>query len=111
MSEYPRHLQLADHLLAIEAELRRVGLWAREAPASDALASELPFCHDTLTLPEWLQFVFVPRMAALVASGGQLPAACGIRPLAEHELGRSRQDLPELMRLLGDVDALLTDQS
>lgn len=111
MPDYPRHLQLADHLLAIEAELRRVGLWAREAPTSAAFASELPFCHDTLALPEWLQFVFIPRMATLVASGGALPDACGIRPLAEHELGRTRQDLHGLMRLLGDVDLLLTGDS
>lgn len=111
MPDYPRHLQLADHLLAIEAELRRVGLWARAAPAADALESDQPFCHDTLTLPEWLQFVFIPRMAALVASGAQLPGHCGIRPLAEHELGRARQDLHGLMRLLGDVDMLLTDPS
>lgn len=109
MSDYPRHLMLADQLLAIEAEMRRLGLWSAEPPAPKALASPEPFCHDRLTLPEWLQHLFLPRMAALVESGGELPRACGIRPLAEHALGRARNDVHGLLRLLGDVDELLTD--
>ena len=110
-TDHSRHLQLADQLLAIEAELRRTGLWASAAPDPAALESPEPFCHDTLTLPEWLQFVCLPRMAALVERGAPLPDACGIRPLAEHALGRERQDLYALLRLLGDVDALLTDDA
>ncbi|HSG89422.1 MAG TPA: YqcC family protein [Pseudomonadales bacterium] len=111
MPDFPRHLQLADQLLAVEAEMRRLGLWAAEAPDPAALDSVEPFCHDRLSLPQWLQFVFVPRMASLVEAGAELPAACGIRPLAEHALGRGRTDVHGLLRLLGDVDALLTEQA
>jgi uncharacterized protein YqcC (DUF446 family) len=108
MDDDSRHARLADALLAVEMELRRLGLWSAEAPSTEALASETPFCHDTLTLPEWLQFVCLPRMAGLVEAGAPLPEVCAIRPLAEETLGRERDDALALLRQLGELDTLLT---
>jgi uncharacterized protein YqcC (DUF446 family) len=31
-------------------------------PSTEALASDQPFCVDTLTLPRWLQFIFLPTL-------------------------------------------------
>lgn len=108
MNDDSRHARLADALLAVEMELRRLHLWTPVAPSAEALASPEPFCHDTLSLPEWLQFVCLPRMAGLVEAGAALPEVCAIRPLAEETLGRGRDDTRSLLRQLGELDTLLT---
>lgn len=75
--------QVAELLIDIEAELRQLGLWERQSPPAEALASEQPFCIDTLTLPQWLQFIFLPRLYWLLEQDTALPERCGIAPLAE----------------------------
>lgn len=45
----PRLHALADVLLDLEAELRRLELWEDIAPSPEQLQSELPFCYDTAT--------------------------------------------------------------
>ncbi|WP_237054881.1 YqcC family protein [Microbulbifer sediminum] len=100
------HVEVADQLLQLEAELRRLGLWQAEAPPAEALASSQPFCVDTLTLPQWLQFIFIPRMAGLVEAGGPLPEKCGTAPIAE-EFFRGRDDGGRLIALLAEMDARL----
>lgn len=45
---------LAQCLLEIEAELRRLGWWSEQAPQATALASREPFCVDTLAFEQWL---------------------------------------------------------
>ena len=39
---------------AIEAELKEQGLWSAQEPGMEALASQLPFCIDTLSFQQWL---------------------------------------------------------
>ena len=39
---------VADGLLAIETELRRMAYWESEPPPPEALTSTQPFCMDTL---------------------------------------------------------------
>ena len=75
--------QVAELLIDIEAELRQLGLWERQSPPAEALASEQPFCIDTLTLPQWLQFIFLPRLYWLLEEDAGLPDRCGIAPLAQ----------------------------
>lgn len=100
------HAEVAGQLLELEAELRRLDLWQAAPPSPGALASTEPFCVDTLTLPQWLQFVFIPRMAQLVETGKPLPRECGIAPVAE-EYFRERSGGGQLLALLRDIDARL----
>ena len=67
----------------IEAELRRMDLWEPEPPSAELLASAQPFCCDTLTLSQWLQWLFIPRMRRIFAGDGNLPTQSAIHPLAE----------------------------
>jgi uncharacterized protein YqcC (DUF446 family) len=53
-------------LIDIEAELRQLGLWDKLPPSQEALASDQPFSIDTLTLPQWLQFIFLPTIYQLL---------------------------------------------
>ena len=57
-----RHTEVAEILIDIEAQLRQIGQWDRLPPSREALASSQPFCVDTLTLPQWLQFIFLPTL-------------------------------------------------
>ena len=103
---------LREQLLALEAEMRAADLWGAAPPSDEAMQSTLPFMFDTLRIEQWLQWVFLPRMHALLDARGALPGACGIHPLAEHEW-QTRQLDPwpgaVLARLL-QIDALLSGQ-
>ena len=101
------HTQVAEILIDIEAELRRLQLWQGEPPPEGALASTQPFCFDTLTLPQWLQFVFLPRMHDLVEAEAGLPDNCGIRPMAEEYFRDAQLPLRELLLALDRIDRLL----
>ncbi|MEK1905379.1 MAG: YqcC family protein [Pseudomonas sp.] len=98
---------VADQLLLIERELRVLGLWGAVAPSAEALASEQPFCVDTLSFDEWLQWLFLPRMKGLLETGGPLPAASGIQPMAEESYKGREAEMQGLLRLLGEFDRLI----
>ena len=67
------HTEIAEVLIDIEAHLRQLNMWDRIPPSSQALASVEPFCVDTLTLPQWLQFVFIPTLYQMMEAGDALP--------------------------------------
>ena len=77
------NIAVAELLIDIEAQLRQLGLWERQSPPPEALASDQPFSVDTLTLPQWLQFIFLPTLYRLLAQGEPLPGRCGIAPMAQ----------------------------
>ncbi len=108
MSDRDRIQRLASWLARLEAELRRLGLWAATPPPEAALASRLPFCCDTLTFPQWLQFVFLERMRRLVESDAPLPRVCGIAPMAEVWFAGSATDVEHLLEILRNIDDLLS---
>ncbi len=99
--------ELGALLDALEAELRRLDCWEASPPPADALASPLPFAHDRLTFTQWLQWLFLPRLRTLLASGARLPARSGIAPMAEVSLADSGLDAAALVALLRRIDGLL----
>lgn len=97
---------LADALLALETELRDLGLWSGERPELAQLNSLAPFCVDTLGFEQWLQWVFIPRMVVMVNQQNSLPAECNVHPMAEEvfsHLGRRKQGL---LMTIKEVDRL-----
>jgi uncharacterized protein YqcC (DUF446 family) len=98
---------IAQQLLLIERELRLQGWWDEQPPSDQALASQQPFCVDTLSFEQWLQWIFLPRMKDLLESGAALPEACGIRPMAEQVYGARNEQAQALIRLLGEFDRLI----
>ena len=104
------HSPLPALLEQLEAELRKQQLWNAVAPSEQALASTTPFMYDTLKLHEWLQWVFLPRLRALLEAEGQLAFQCNIHPLAEHEWEKATEfDKRELLALLARLDRALND--
>lgn len=99
---------VADCLLNIEAEMRQLEIWSFQRPAEEALASTQPFCIDTLSFPEWLQFIFLERMKQLVESNRPLPSVSGIAPMAEEYLRGLDISGRRLVQRLEEMDQLLS---
>jgi uncharacterized protein YqcC (DUF446 family) len=103
----PRLSALADQLLLVERELRLLGWWAVDSPSVEALASQQPFCVDTLPFEAWLQWIFLPRMKQLLESAGPLPSASGIREMAEMSYQGREAQVGALLAALGEFDRLI----
>ena len=58
--------QGSDLLFELEEILKAAGLWSAVTPSQEALASQQPFACDTLAFEQWLQFIFIPRLQALL---------------------------------------------
>jgi uncharacterized protein YqcC (DUF446 family) len=99
---------IAELLIDIEAELRQLGLWDRLPPSPEALASDQPFSIDTLTLPQWLQFIFLPTIYRLLDEEQPLPGRCGIAPMAEEYFRGLGMASGALERALLEMDELLS---
>ena len=107
--ELSRLYELADLVLAIEQAMRAADYWHAEAPSPAAMASRTPFCADTLAFSEWLQFIFIPRMRALIEDNAPMPRASAIAPLAEEALAEQpgKQTVVDRLR---DFDRTISDQ-
>lgn len=103
-----RALQVADQLLLIERELRQLGWWQCEAPSAEALASQTPFCVDTLAFEQWLQWILLPRMKMLLESDSPLPAVSGIKAMAEMAYREQPVKVRGLLDVLGEFDRVVT---
>ena len=102
--------EIAAVLIDIEAELRGLALWDEAPPPPEALASEQPFAIDTLTLPQWLQWIFLPTMYRLIDEGSVLPEKCGIAPMAEEYFRGKKLPINPLLGALESVDTLLSGE-
>ena len=102
------HTEIAAVLIDIEAQLRQLGLWQARPPPPEALASDQPFAVDTLTLSQWLQFIFLPTLYGMLERGETLPRECGIAPMAEEYFRGSGLATGQLLDALARVDALLS---
>ncbi|WP_456406669.1 YqcC family protein [Thiolapillus sp.] len=100
--------ELSRYLQRLEKELRLLGWWSNTEPDADALQSTAPFCHDRMTLDQWLQWILIPGFQKLIDTGAPLPESCAIAPMAEIAW---REEPPEslaaLMQLLTDIDTLI----
>ncbi|MFW9270191.1 YqcC family protein [Pseudomonas sp. D2-30] len=102
-----RFPKIADQLLLIERELRVQGWWSDVSPSAEALASVEPFAVDTLDFEQWLQWIFLPRMKAILENDLPLPNASGILAMAEMVYAQRPGQGTELQRLLAQFDQLI----
>ena len=88
----------------MEQALKVRNLWEGMPPSMEALASTTPFCIDTMTFTQWLQWIFIPRMRALLDAGSPLPQGSDIAPYAEESFKVQRMENPA--GLLGVIKKL-----
>jgi uncharacterized protein YqcC (DUF446 family) len=103
--------RIADVLLEVEANLRTSGKWEQEPPDSRDLSSTQPFCVDTLSFEQWLQWKFLPRMKRIIEQQKPLPAKSGIYVYAHEYLRNSDFSTSRLLKLIKRFDDLITIQS
>ena len=106
----PQYSQLISLLIDLEYELRRAQLWATYSPTDEALSGVEPFCIDTMTFQEWLQFVFLPRMYLLLEQELPLPEACNITAMAETVWAGTPAAKPVIV-VLRSLDNSINDQA
>lgn len=101
---------LRQQLQQLEAEMRTASLWSEQAPSQEAMSSSMPFMYDTLQIEQWLQWVFIPRLHALLDANAALPSNSSVQPLAEHEWNNRLANgvHTNALKLLADIDATLT---
>jgi len=98
-------------LLLLENSLKDAELWSDEEISEEKLSSKLPFCADTLSYPEWLQFVFMRKMQMLIEGDGDLPSASGLFPMAQVYFGREIFRYRELAGTLLKLDRAFREET
>jgi len=103
------HDELARALRELETTLINADFWDEARPAPSALESRQPFCVDTMSLPQWLRYVFIARLQALVDARAELPASCAVAPAMEIWLKDEPASRREpVIRELATVDRIVT---
>lgn len=105
-----KYQQVHQLLIQLQRELRIVNLWQQDAPSAQALSSVEPFAVDTLEFHQWLQFIMLPRMQAIVAQQLPLPENMAVSPMAEHVYRGQLQKYRSLIACLRELDVLVTGQ-
>ena len=105
---HDKAIKLAELLMDVECDLRNLQLWESDVPPEDMLVSNEPFAIDKLTFPQWLQFIFLPRLHSMLELNAPLPNQCGVAPMAEQYF--QGLDLPAagIVAHLQDIDELLS---
>lgn len=102
------YTQLDSLLSALPLALIEAGLCADQQPEAAAFQSVEPFCIDTMSLPQWLQFVMLPRFEAMIKEKQPLPDRCAIAPVAE-EYFKGQPRAQGVIALLVQIDALISE--
>jgi|TARA_R110002096_G_scaffold194356_3_gene376468 uncharacterized protein YqcC (DUF446 family) len=102
-----KYHQLADVLLHIEATMRQQSLWSKQQPEPWRLESIQPFCVDTLSFQQWLQFIFLVKMREIIETGQQLPSCCDIAPMALESFKQLEQQTDGIVHLLIECDQII----
>ena len=101
--------KLSRYLQRLENELQQLGWWSDLPPDGEAFESTAPFCHDRMTLDQWLRWVFIPSFQAIIDAEKPLPEKCAIAPMGEISW---REESPEtvtsLISLMHDIDSLVS---
>lgn len=93
----------------LESQLQALALWQSEPPAPEALASQQPFCVDTLHFHQWLQWIMLPRLRQMLASGAALPSNSNMAVMAEHAFAQRPEDTAELLSIVQAIDECLNN--
>lgn len=99
------YTQVQTKLTQIEAELKRIGFWQDSPLKPEQYQFTRAFAMDTMAYSQWLQFVFIPRVQAIIEQRGQFPrqSNVGIQAIREFD---TVPEAAELTRLLCEFDRL-----
>ena len=93
----------------IEAEMKRKGYWSTEPLPAEAYDFRQAFAMDTMTFPQWLQFVLIPRVRQIIEEQGAFPPQSMVGTQAIREFDGDA-NAAQLVSLLNDFDRLFDKQ-
>lgn len=91
----------------LEQALKAQGWWCEQPPSAMAMASTAPFCCDTMPLEQWLQFVLLVKMRALLETGAELPSKIAILPMAEYQFAHHGEQVSAILNAIAKLDQCL----
>lgn len=94
----------------LEAELKGLDLWKEIRPSEEKLASVEPFAIDTLSFPEWLQFVFIEKMTQLLQANLPLPDKIAITPMAIEYFKILAINSKVLIKIIMQIDVAINEK-
>jgi uncharacterized protein YqcC (DUF446 family) len=89
----------------IEAEMKRIGYWSLEELPEEAYDFQQAFAMDTMAFSQWLQFVLIPRVRAIIEEKGDFPSESMVGAQAVREFDGDAT-ASGLVTLLGEFDDL-----
>ncbi len=101
-----RPAEIVQQIQKIESVMQDLELYASVCPDGSAFESSAPFCYDTMSFLEWLQWVMFPKTLELIAREMPLPTVCEIHPLAEEEFKLLEQETDALLEEVLKLDQL-----
>src|SRR5258708_987613 len=106
----PSYSLVEEKLAAIEAEMRRIGMWQAEPLPEAAYAFQEAFAMDTMAFAQWLQFVFIPRVKSIIEAQGEFPSSSSVGAQAIREFD-GYDEAAALVSLLCEFDELFDGES
>lgn len=92
----------------LKTVLQDLALWQSSRPSDAALASTQPFALDTLEFHEWLQFILIERLNAMILLDHPLPTSVSIFPMAEEVYKDDPERFAALLDVIARLDTALT---
>lgn len=107
----PLYTHSQTKLAQLQQVMQELNLWSDTAPTEQAFASTEPFALDHMSPTEWLQWVFIPKMQALVESRAELPKQIAITPYLEEAMKEEDVNvLAPLLARVAELEQLLQNQ-
>ena len=99
---------LSKAIAAIDAEMRRIGLWDVAPISDEQRRTGGAFGTGSMSFGQWLRWVFVPRVHEVIEGTAEVPPASSVGAHAAREWGFSPTDFDtsRLETLLDEFDAL-----
>ncbi len=97
--------EVQNKLTEIEAELKQIGFWQTEPLKPEQLEFQEAFGMDTMAFSQWIQFVLIPRVEAIIQNKGQFPSTSQVGAQAVREYDGVR-GTSRLIELLQEFDVL-----
>jgi len=100
----PNSQAVLSKLEQIETEMQHIKLWQENLLGAEQYDFKAAFAGDTMSFPQWLQFIFIPNVKHAAANENfPLDSQVGIMAVREFD---GMDKASGLIRLLSEFDAL-----
>lgn len=100
----PDFVEAGERIDAIEAEMKRLGLWRPDPLPPEMYDFKAAFATDTMPFVHWLQFIFIPRVREIIEARGTFSGVSqvGVQALREFDGYCEASDLVAQLNAVDD---------